>query len=53
MIEFEIYFNDLNENVQKRLLAELNISSAKDMNWDIFPLATIDFETEIDDEERN
>ena len=55
MIEFEIYFSDLNERAQKRLLAELNVSSAKEMNWDmdIIPLAMVDIETEIEDEERS
>lgn len=46
MTTFEIYFSDLNEDAQKRLLELVGAESAKDMNWDIdlIPIATVDFE---------
>ena len=48
MNEFEIYFSDLNEEAQKRLLKAVNAKSASEMNWDmnIVPLATLMFEEE-------
>ena len=58
MLEFEIYFSDLKEETQKRLLAELGIGSASEMNWDmdIVPVATVmieenDYDSENDYEE--
>lgn len=52
-IEFDIYFSDLNERTQKRLLAELGATSSKEMNWDmdILPLATIMIENTEEEEE--
>ena len=35
LISFEIYFNDLNEDAQKRLLEAVNVKEPRDMNWDI------------------
>ena len=56
MKTFEIYFSDLNEDAQKRLLKAVNVggrtvvevSSPKDMNRDIdiLPIAMYDFEEE-------
>lgn len=48
MKTFEIYFSDLNEDAQKRLLEAVGAESAADMNWDmdICPIAMYDFETE-------
>ena len=42
----EIYFSDLNENAQKRLMEEVGITDPKEMNWDvdIIPIAIVDFE---------
>ena len=40
----EIYFNDLNEEVQKLLLEEAGVKDPSDANWDVFPIATLDFE---------
>jgi hypothetical protein len=50
MNTFEIYFNDLNEDAQKRLLEAVGAETATDMNWNvnIFPIATYDFETETE-----
>ena len=45
---FEIYFSDLNEDAQKRLLEAVGAKDASDMNWDmdICPIAMYDFEEE-------
>jgi len=34
-VEFNIYFSDLNEDAQKRLMEAVGITDPKDMNWDI------------------
>ena len=49
--EFNIYFSDLNENAQKRLLEAVGINEASDMNWDmdICPIATYCFNKEAYD----
>ena len=51
MKTFEIYFSDLNEDAQKRLLDAAGAESAADMNLDMdtIPIAWFDFE-EIDEE---
>ena len=43
--EFNIYFSDLNEDAQKRLLETVGAKTASDMNWDmnIVPIATYCF----------
>lgn len=50
MNTFEIYFSDLNEDAQKRLLEAVGAETAADMNQDIdmCPIAMYDFETEIE-----
>lgn len=50
MKTFEIYFSDLNEDAQKRLLEAVGVDTASDMNWDIdmCPIAMYDFETETE-----
>lgn len=52
MKTFEIYFSDLNEDAQKRLLDAVGAESAADTYWglDIIPVAQHEFE-EIDTEE--
>ena len=42
----ELYFNDLNERGQKKLLEVVHAEKPSDMNWDmdILPIAMIDFE---------
>ena len=42
MDEFNIYFSDLNEDAQRRLIEALGISDPGEMNWDldILPLAS-------------
>ena len=46
MQSFEIYFSDLNEDAQQRLLNAVNVENASDMNWDmdIIPIAVFDYE---------
>ena len=39
--EFELYFNDLKENVQADLLKAAGLKSASEANWDAFPIATV------------
>lgn len=48
MTSFELYFSDLNESAQKRLLKAAGAKDPKEMNWDmdILPIASIDFELE-------
>ena len=46
MQSFEIFFDDLNEEAQQRLCETMDINTDKEMNWDIVPLAIIDFEEE-------
>lgn len=46
MKTFEIYFSDLNEDAQDRLLKAVGAESPVEMNWDmdICPIAMYDFE---------
>lgn len=48
MNTFEIYFNDLNEDAQERLLKAVGAETPAEMNWDIdmCPIAMYDFENE-------
>ena len=41
---FELYFDDLTEQAQNELLRKAGIKSAKDMNWDVFPITVIEFD---------
>lgn len=45
MKSVEIYFTDLTEEAQKKVLEAAGISDPKEANWDIptFPIAIIDF----------
>ena len=40
-MEIDIYLDDLKLEVQKRVLRELGLKSAKDGNYDVFPLFTL------------
>lgn len=44
--EFNIYFSDLNEECQRRLLEAVGVEEAADMGWDkdVDPIATYVFE---------
>ena len=41
-MDFDIYFSDLNEDAQKRLMEAVGIDDPTEMNWDmdILPLAS-------------
>ena len=41
---FEIRFSDLNEAAQNELLSALGIDDPSEMNWDVYPLAEVDFD---------
>ncbi len=45
--KIEIYFSDLTPKAQSRLLKEFE-TTAKEENWDVFPLAEIEREMEED-----
>ena len=49
---FDIFFSDLNENVQNDLLKSIHVKNPKDMNWDmdIVPIVSFNMEVEIDDD---
>lgn len=46
--EFNIYFSDLSEDTQKRLLEMVGAESPEEMNWDmdVVPIATFGIEVE-------
>jgi len=44
----EIYFNDLEPEAQGNLL-EVFETTEEDENWDMFPIAVIEREAEVDD----
>lgn len=50
MVEFDIYFSDLNEAAQQRLLDAVGVDNAEDMNWDmdVLPIASYVFEQDED-----
>ena len=39
--EYEIYFRDLTEEAQAALLEFMGINDPSEMNWNIYPIATI------------
>lgn len=51
--EFNIYFSDLNEDAQKRLLNAVGAETASDMNWDmdVVPVTTYCFCSEGENNE--
>ena len=42
MKTFEIFFEDLTPDAQKRLLEAAGLTQEYEANWDVFSLATID-----------
>lgn len=44
MTEFEIYFNDLTEQAQQKLLDLVGNDFADKSNWEVFPIAMVEFE---------
>lgn len=51
IISFEIFFSDLNEDAQKRLLEAVGIDDPKEMNWDIdmCPIAIYELDKEVEE----
>lgn len=41
---FELYFSDLTEEAQQEILEKAGVKKPEDMNWDVFPITTIEFE---------
>ena len=46
MERFELYFSDLNEETQARLLDFVEAERMEELNWDLFPIVVFDFEEE-------
>jgi hypothetical protein len=46
-ISIDIMFSDLKEDVQKYILEQLGLESPTEMNWDVVPLTTLEYEVEI------
>jgi len=44
MITIEIYWDDLTEKAQNEIRKALNMDEDENGNWDVIPLATVDFE---------
>lgn len=40
----EIYFKDLKKEKQEEVMKAYKIKSAKEMNWDLIPLTTLEIE---------
>ena len=51
MAEFEIYFHDLNPEAQQELLKVAGLTSPSDMNYEVVPIAVVEFEDNEEDEE--
>ena len=50
MAVFELYASDLTEQAQADLCKKAGVSSVEEMNWDVFPITTIEFENEDEEE---
>ena len=48
---FELYFSDLTEQAQQSLLKAAGMQDQAENNWDVFPITTMTFEHEEDEEE--
>lgn len=51
MNSVEIFFKDLSPKKQQECLDAAGYESPDDGNWDIIPLASVDFEPEEDEED--
>ena len=47
MIRIDIYFKDLNESLLREILDLTGLKDPSEMNWDVVPLAIVDFEDDI------
>ena len=45
---YNIYFKDLTETAQKEILDFYELQNAEDANWEITPLAVMEYETDPD-----
>ena len=45
---FELFITDLTQEAQAELLKKAGIKDASEMNWEVFPITTIDFEVDDD-----
>ena len=50
---FELFFEDLNEAAQARILDAYGVESPEEMNWDIFPITELVIESNYEDDEDN
>ena len=48
MITIEFYWTDLTKEKQKEIRDILKMDPDDNNNWDVFPIATLDIEEEID-----
>lgn len=48
---FEIMFNDLNPEAQKRFLEYMGLKDASEGNYEVFPITMIDYNDDENDEE--
>lgn len=51
MKTFELYASDLTPEAQACLCECAGIKDISEANWDVFPITTIDFENEDDEDE--
>lgn len=49
-MEYRVYFSDLNEEAQERILGQLNTTAEKE-NWDLFPIVILELEETVEDED--
>lgn len=49
MITIEIYWDDLSKAKQNEIREALKMDADDNGNWDVFPIATMDFEEESED----
>jgi len=50
MIEMEIFFDDLKEETQKRVLDFYNLTRPEDGNYDVHPLCVLNYEKDQDED---
>lgn len=48
-VEFNIYFSDLNQDAQRRLMELVHIKDPSEMNWDIDMAPIAVYATQVED----
>ena len=43
-----MFYEDLTEECQKRILKHFNVNSAEEMNWDVFPVTSIPVDKDVE-----